>query len=116
MGGSSAFGAKAGDVFTKITIITASIWIAVCLIAVFWAKHGGDAFSAANPNAAPVRTEPPNPATGTATGGAATAPAATGTQPPASSPLAESGATAPAASTPATPGNTSGSSTPAENP
>ena len=62
MGGSSAFGAKAGDVFTKITIITASIWIVVCLIAVFWAKHGGDAFSGTNPNAAPVRTEPLSPA------------------------------------------------------
>ena len=45
MGGSSAFGAKAGDVFTRITIITAAIWIALCLIAVFWAKHGGDALS-----------------------------------------------------------------------
>jgi preprotein translocase subunit SecG len=43
MGGSSAFGAKAGDVFTRITIITASIWIAVCLLALFWAKHGSDA-------------------------------------------------------------------------
>ena len=39
MGGSSAFGAKAGDVFTRITIVTASIWIVVCLVAVFWAKH-----------------------------------------------------------------------------
>ena len=49
MGGSSAFGAKAGDVFTRITIITASIWIALCLIAVFWAKHGGDALSGGIP-------------------------------------------------------------------
>ena len=30
MGGSSAFGAKAGDVFTRITIVTAAIWIVVC--------------------------------------------------------------------------------------
>jgi preprotein translocase subunit SecG len=116
MGGSSAFGAKAGDVFTKITIITASIWIAVCLVAVFWAKHGGDAFSGANPNAAPARTEPMNPATGSTTGGAATAPAATGSQPPASSPAAAGGAPPQAESTPATPGSTSGNSTPAENP
>src|SRR6185312_13508088 len=42
MGGSSAFGAKAGDVFTRITIVTASIWIAICLIALFWSKHHGD--------------------------------------------------------------------------
>ena len=27
MGGSSAFGAKAGDVFTRITIVAAAIWI-----------------------------------------------------------------------------------------
>ena len=42
MGGSSAFGAKAGDVFTRITIITASIWILFCLFALEWAKHRGD--------------------------------------------------------------------------
>jgi len=42
MGGSSAFGAKAGDVFTRITVITATIWILLCLIALTWAKHRGD--------------------------------------------------------------------------
>ncbi len=45
MGGSSAFGAKAGDVFTRITIYAATFWIAICLIATFWAKHGGDALT-----------------------------------------------------------------------
>ena len=29
MGGSSAFGTRAGDVFTRITIVTASAWIAL---------------------------------------------------------------------------------------
>src|SRR6059058_606462 len=38
MGGSSAFGAKAGDVFTRITIVTAAIWIAVCVAAAYWAN------------------------------------------------------------------------------
>ena len=33
-GGSSAFGAKAGDVFTKITVIAAGVWIVLCLVAV----------------------------------------------------------------------------------
>lgn len=33
MGGSSAFGAKAGDVFTKITVVTATIWILLCIVA-----------------------------------------------------------------------------------
>ena len=48
MGGSSAFGAKAGDIFTRITIITASIWIAFCLIALFWSKHHGDVLGASD--------------------------------------------------------------------
>ena len=34
MGGSSAFGAKAGDVFTKITVVTAAVWILLCVVSV----------------------------------------------------------------------------------
>ena len=34
MGGQSAFGAKAGDTFTRITIVTAAIWILICMAAV----------------------------------------------------------------------------------
>ena len=33
-GGQSAFGAKAGDTFTKITMWTAFIWIVFCIVAV----------------------------------------------------------------------------------
>jgi len=33
MGGSSAFGAKAGDVFTKITVVAATLWILLCVVA-----------------------------------------------------------------------------------
>jgi preprotein translocase subunit SecG len=33
MGGQSAFGTKAGDLFTKITIGVAALWIALCLLA-----------------------------------------------------------------------------------
>ena len=33
MGGSSAFGAKAGDVFTRVTIVAAAIWIILCMAA-----------------------------------------------------------------------------------
>ncbi len=33
MGGSSAFGAKAGDVFTRVTIVAATIWIVLCIAA-----------------------------------------------------------------------------------
>ena len=32
MGGSSAFGSRAGDAFTRITIITAAIWIFLIMI------------------------------------------------------------------------------------
>jgi len=34
MGGQSAFGTKAGDTFTKITIGVSSFWIVLCLISV----------------------------------------------------------------------------------
>jgi preprotein translocase subunit SecG len=34
MGGQSAFGTKAGDLFTKITIGVVAVWIIMCLIAV----------------------------------------------------------------------------------
>ena len=51
MGGSSAFGAKAGDVFTRITIVAAGIWILICLIAVYWAGFRGDALGTAAPSA-----------------------------------------------------------------
>ncbi len=34
MGGQSAFGSKAGDAFTKITVITAIIWITLCMLTI----------------------------------------------------------------------------------
>lgn len=34
MGGQSAFGAKAGDLFTRITIVVAAVWIVVSMFAV----------------------------------------------------------------------------------
>jgi preprotein translocase subunit SecG len=34
MGGQSAFGSKAGDAFTKITVITAMIWLMLCMITI----------------------------------------------------------------------------------
>ncbi|MFK7767666.1 MAG: preprotein translocase subunit SecG [Mariniblastus sp.] len=55
MGGQSAFGSKAGDAFTKITIITAAIWIALCMVTIAWfnappapknTSDSGSAFSA----------------------------------------------------------------------
>ncbi len=49
MGGSSAFGAKAGDVFTRITIVVAGVWIAASALAGFWANHRGDRLGAVAP-------------------------------------------------------------------
>ncbi len=34
MGGQSAFGAKAGDVFTRVTIGLAIVWFSLCLVSV----------------------------------------------------------------------------------
>jgi preprotein translocase subunit SecG len=36
MGGSSAFGAKAGDIFTRITIGAAAVWILLCIGTAKW--------------------------------------------------------------------------------
>lgn len=47
MGGQSAFGAKAGDTFTKVTIVAAAFWILLCMVAV---KFMGDTPSAFGEN------------------------------------------------------------------
>jgi preprotein translocase subunit SecG len=41
VGGSSAFGSKAGDVFTKITYWSACIWILLCIAASRWGASSG---------------------------------------------------------------------------
>jgi preprotein translocase subunit SecG len=126
MGGSSAFGAKAGDVFTRITIVTAAIWIAVCLSALFWAKHRGDVLGSSGSTSTSTGSSqgvlPPGPANqqppgskgaGESSAPVTTSPAASGSlpAPPSSGPAAPK--TLPEA--PATPGNapsSSSSSTP----
>lgn len=40
MGGQSAFGTKAGDLFTRITVVTACIWFVLCISTVWYLKHG----------------------------------------------------------------------------
>lgn len=35
-GGSSAFGAKAGDAFTRITIVVALFWIGFCMVTIYF--------------------------------------------------------------------------------
>ncbi|MDR2762255.1 MAG: preprotein translocase subunit SecG [Planctomycetaceae bacterium] len=44
MGGQSAFGAKAGDVFTRATVFAVSIWFCLCIISILLlgrASNGG---------------------------------------------------------------------------
>jgi preprotein translocase subunit SecG len=41
-GGQSAFGAKAGDVFTRITIGAAAVWIILCVLTVKFVGSGSD--------------------------------------------------------------------------
>jgi len=40
MGGQSAFGTKAGDTFTKITIVTAILWFVLCISALTMLRGG----------------------------------------------------------------------------
>ncbi len=43
-GGQSAFGSKAGDTFTVVTVVVASIWGFICAFAMWWnVDKGGDA-------------------------------------------------------------------------
>jgi preprotein translocase subunit SecG len=44
MGGQSAFGTKAGDIFTKITIGVAAVWILLCVATVKYATTQSSPF------------------------------------------------------------------------
>lgn len=44
MGGQSAFGTKAGDLFTKITIGVAAVWILLCVATVKWSTQESSPF------------------------------------------------------------------------
>ncbi|MFM7184669.1 MAG: preprotein translocase subunit SecG [Planctomycetota bacterium] len=47
MGGQSAFGTKAGDVFTRITVIAATCWILLCILAINMLGRSQSLFSPA---------------------------------------------------------------------
>jgi len=61
MGGQSAFGAKAGDVFTRITIVTVIFWIAMCIALLLGMKarerEGLGGFGPGDPPPAAMATE-----------------------------------------------------------
>jgi preprotein translocase subunit SecG len=46
LGGQSAFGVKAGDIFTRITAVLVLLWITLCATAAFWYKEKGPDFEA----------------------------------------------------------------------
>ncbi len=53
MGGQSAFGTKAGDMFTKITIGVSSFWILLCLVTVVVLSQPTDRIQPTGPLAPP---------------------------------------------------------------
>jgi len=80
VGSSSAFGTKAGDVFTRVTMITAAIWITLAMLLVVMSNRRPSAW--ANPPGQEAKSKfiPGNPK---AAGGAAPAPGETIDLPPA---------------------------------
>lgn len=103
MGGQSAFGTKAGDMFTRVTMVTAGVWILLCMGAIWllgsqdeWGgtgksgARGGNRGSTTAPGSVtpgvpsspssgtgtPPAPAPSTPPAGSATGGAKPAPAA----------------------------------------
>lgn len=115
-GGQSAFGTKAGDLFTRITIVTAAIWIVLLAAAAYTLKEKDLPETGAIGDLGPTLTNPDtdkktdggatsNPAAPPATSGAAPATPAGAPEAPAGTPETPAGApaadAAPAAETPA---------------
>jgi preprotein translocase subunit SecG len=57
-GGQSAFGTKAGDVFTKITVGVAAFWIGLCILAINLLGRQESLFSPSLGGAAPQAVAP----------------------------------------------------------
>jgi preprotein translocase subunit SecG len=127
MGGQSAFGTKAGDLFTRITIGVAAFWIILCAVVVWTFSHNRNPASklfghSTVPDAtAPLTPEKPGPGGAAATPGGA-APAANTpavpAAPAASTPPASPSSTpaSPAAATPAPAGAAPASAAPVSPP
>jgi preprotein translocase subunit SecG len=56
MGGSSAFGTKAGDVFTKVTIWVAVVWGTLAMLLVFQSNRGVESAWGSDSSASSSRT------------------------------------------------------------
>ena len=55
-GGSSAFGTKAGDVFTRVTMITAGIWISIAMLLVVLSNRRPSAW-ASTPSSSSAKSD-----------------------------------------------------------
>jgi len=93
-GGQSAFGTKAGDVFTRITVGVAAFWIGLCILAINVLGRQESLFSPALGGGAPQAVAPQTPAA-TESGGAAgpAGDAAVPAEPPAAAPAEPSPST-----------------------
>jgi preprotein translocase subunit SecG len=124
MGGQSAFGTKAGDLFTRITVAFAAFWIVLCILATNVLARRQSLLSADLGGAIPTSTMPMTPTTpttpatpSTPAGAPAAAPEAGGDAAPAPAPAAQPpAAQPPAASAPAAPAPAGQPAAPAEAP
>jgi preprotein translocase subunit SecG len=62
-GGSSAFGSRAGDAFTKITLYTAGIWVLIVMFAVKWTAEKAPNDSTKVVDVQPAEKPPGDPGT-----------------------------------------------------
>jgi preprotein translocase subunit SecG len=96
MGGQSAFGTKAGDLFTRITVAFAAFWIVLCILATNVLARRQSLLSADLGGAIPTSTMPMTPTTPT-TPATPSTPAGAAQPPAASAPAAPAPAGQPAA-------------------
>jgi preprotein translocase subunit SecG len=87
LGGQSAFGTKAGDLFTRVTIVVAAVWIILCMVCVR-ILSGGASDILTGPPAASSSANPG--ARGAAGEGSKTKPAETTSAPAGAAPAAPS--------------------------
>ncbi|MEY3204372.1 MAG: hypothetical protein RLZZ21_703 [Planctomycetota bacterium] len=113
MGGQSAFGTKAGDIFTKITVGVAAFWIGLCILSINVLGRQQSLFSnslgTAAPQAVAPQTQPAPPSGGAPQAPDSAAPApeakpaetATSTEPAATEQTSEAASDAAPAAQPA---------------
>jgi preprotein translocase subunit SecG len=120
VGGSSAFGTKAGDTFTRVTVITASIWILMAMLLVVMTSRqttsgwGADAPSSLSKDLSSSSTKGKGKTSGSSE--PATAPASVPAPLPNSTQNAEAPVPAPSTSVPAIPKSATFPETPGTTP